>query len=241
LETKSPSKIPFWSSLDILSLSVPSDVESSYPLQERDVGGEETNRRKLTLFRLRYRLLQHASEAIALVFVADMSSFDSAIDPSQGLTRLHEALFLFRNVWQHCLAQQKPVLLFLNKCDEFEAKVRASGPQGMRAHFPRLEGYEPMCSAAKKEVAAGGDAEIVKAKYFVRDSFLQIAQQLSRAARQGTSSTSGPSSSSSHGNGHNQCYPYFVTMTDTEAVGRLINDSCRDILQRVHLRMHEIL
>jgi len=93
-------------------------------------------------------------------------------------------------------------------------------------------------------VASGTDPEVVRARYFVRDSFLQIAQQLSRAAREGGASSSGAgpgASPGSLGNAGHQCYPYFVNMTDTEAVGRLINDSCRDILQRVHLRMHEIL
>ncbi len=45
------------------------------------------------------RLVQQASDAIALIFVADISAFDAVIDRDQGLTRLHEALLMFRSVW----------------------------------------------------------------------------------------------------------------------------------------------
>ncbi len=43
-----------------------------------------------------FRLVQRASDAIALIFVADVSAFDAVIDRDQGLTRLHEALLMFR-------------------------------------------------------------------------------------------------------------------------------------------------
>ncbi len=45
------------------------------------------------------RWVQQASDAIALIFVADISAFDAVIDREQGLTRLHEALLMFRSVW----------------------------------------------------------------------------------------------------------------------------------------------
>ena len=36
-------------------------------------------------------------------------------------------------------------------------------------------------------------------------------------------------------------YPHFTCAFDSAEVGRVINNCCRDILQRMHLRMHEIL
>lgn len=42
------------------------------------------------------RWLREASDAIAVIFVADISSFDALIDPKQGITRLHETMFFFR-------------------------------------------------------------------------------------------------------------------------------------------------
>ena len=77
--------------------------------------------------------------------------------------------------------------------------------------------------AHREWLRTGADPESVRARYYVRDAFLRVALR-------------GPSDA-----GH-QCYPYFVTATDaTGHVGRLINECCRDILQREHLRMHEIL
>ena len=41
---------------------------------------------------------------------------------------------------------------------------------------------------------------------------------------------------------NHQCYPMFCTAVDTEEdFGKFISECSRDILQRVHLKMHEIL
>ncbi len=59
----------------------------------------------------------------------------------------------------------------------------------------------------------------------------------------GRNSISGASSAVAAGGGPGgpHCYPHFTCAIHTEDIGKLINDCCRDILQRVHLRMHEIL
>ncbi len=45
------------------------------------------------------RWLEHASDAVAVVFVVDMSDFDAVVDMGQRLTRLHESLYFFKAVW----------------------------------------------------------------------------------------------------------------------------------------------
>jgi hypothetical protein len=77
-----------------------------------------------------------------------------------------------------------------------------------------------------QEIDQGTDREFTRAKYFIRDNFLQISQQSSQA-------------DSKQHNAHH-CYPHFTCAVDTENIRRVFND-CRDIIQRVHLRMYEIL
>lgn len=143
----------------------------------------------------------------------------------------------------------RSVILFLNKVDQLEEKVKKGGLDVLKRYFAPLDKYHPSCQAARKELAAGANFDAVKAKYFIRDSFLEIASQQQQQQRDSTSSSKsagggGGSSSSSTGGGggvSHQCYPHFTCAIDTQDIGRLINDCCRDILQRVHLRMHEIL
>ena len=76
------------------------------------------------------------------------------------------------------------------------------------------------------KVDKGADREFTRAKYFIRDNFLQISQQ--------------PSSGDAKQHSAHHCYPHFTCAVDTENIKRVFND-CRDIIQRVHLRMYEIL
>ena len=80
-------------------------------------------------------------------------------------------------------------------------------------------------SEASPEVADGADVGFTRAKYFIRDNFLQISQQTNQGDKQ-------------HRSRH--CYPHFTCAVDTENIRRVFND-CRDIIQRVHLTMYEIL
>jgi len=40
--------------------------------------------------------------------------------------------------------------------------------------------------------------------------------------------------------GRHYCYPHFTTAVDTENIRRVF-DSCRDIIQRMHLQKYELL
>ena len=79
---------------------------------------------------------------------------------------------------------------------------------------------------ALSEIADGADSEFTRAKYFIRDNFLQISQQTSQGE--------------SKQNSAHHCYPHFTCAVNTENIRRVFND-CRDIIQRVHLTMYEIL
>ncbi len=128
--------------------------------------------------------------------------------------------------------------------DLFEEKVRRGGASKLRRYFPRLDDYQLMCPAARKEMAApGADQEVVRAKYFVRDSFLQVAAQGAAAAA--VSGASAPAASSGGGGGRDHrphstsgggggpsggggpagphCYPHFTCAIHTEDIGKLVS------------------
>jgi hypothetical protein len=115
------------------------------------------------------------------------------------------------------------VILFLNKQDLLEEKIK-SGRYKLEDYFPEFVHYM-IPPEAQPELDGGADREFVRAKYFIRDNFLQLSQQ-----------TQGDSKA--HSSHH--CYPHFTCAVDTENIRRVFND-CRDIIQRVHLRMYEIL
>lgn len=138
--------------------------------------------------------------------------------------RLREALDLFRSIWNNRWLRTISVILFLNKQDLLEEKIK-SGKSKLEEYFPEFVHYM-VPPEAQQEIDQGADREFTRAKYFIRDNFLQISQQSSQA-------------DSKQHNAHH-CYPHFTCAVDTENIRRVFND-CRDIIQRVHLRMYEIL
>ena len=121
--------------------------------------------------------------------------------------------------------RHKSVILLLNKLDRLEEKVM-SDTSKLSEYFPEYRTYKITCPQALEELKHGASWRLIKAKYFLRDCFLQIAAH-------------------KHGPNH-QCYHYFTCATCNKDdvngnVGTVISNCCRDILQRIHLRMHEIL
>jgi len=180
-----------------------------------DVGGQRDERRKW---------IQCFNDVTAIIFVASSSSYNMVLreDPSQN--RLRESLELFRSIWNNRWLRTISVILFLNKQDLLEEKIR-SGKSKLEEYFPEFVHYM-LPPEATPEIDQGADREFTRAKYFIRDNFLQISQQ--------------PSSGDAKQHSAHHCYPHFTCAVDTENIRRVFND-CRDIIQRVHLRMYEIL
>ena len=180
-----------------------------------DVGGQRDERRKW---------IQCFNDVTAIIFVASSSSYNMVLreDPSQN--RLRESLELFRSIWNNRWLRTISVILFLNKQDLLEDKIK-SGKSKLEDYFPEFVHYL-LPPEAGPEIDSGSDKEFTRAKYFIRDNFLQISQQ--------------PSSGDAKQHSAHHCYPHFTCAVDTENIRRVFND-CRDIIQRVHLRMYEIL
>ena len=81
-----------------------------------DVGGQRDERRKW---------IQCFNDVTAIIFVASSSSYNMVLreDPSQN--RLRESLELFRSIWNNRWLRTISVILFLNKQDLLEEKIRS--------------------------------------------------------------------------------------------------------------------
>ena len=180
-----------------------------------DVGGQRDERRKW---------IQCFNDVTAIIFVAASSSYNMVLREDNTQNRLREALDLFRSIWNNRWLRTISVILFLNKQDLLEEKIKA-GKYKLEDYFPEFVHYT-VPPEAQPEIEGGADREFTRAKYFIRDNFLQISQQSSQG------------DSKQHSAHH--CYPHFTCAVDTENIRRVFND-CRDIIQRVHLRMYEIL
>ena len=181
-----------------------------------DVGGQRDERRKW---------IQCFNDVTAIIFVAASSSYNLVLREDTTQNRLREALDLFRSIWNNRWLKTISVILFLNKQDLLEEKI-LSGKSKLEEYFPDFVHYVIPLPEAQAEIDGGTHREVIRAKYFIRDNFLQLSQQANQAE-------------SKHHSGHH-CYPHFTCAVDTENIRRVFND-CRDIIQRVHLRMYEIL
>lgn len=172
-----------------------------------DVGGQRDERRKW---------IQCFNDVTAIIFVTACSSYNLVLREDNTQNRLKESLELFQSIWNNRWLRNISVILFLNKQDLLAEKVKA-GKSKIESYFEEFARYATPVDAV---IETGDDAEVVRAKYFIRDEFLRI----STATR----------------DGRHYCYPHFTCAVDTENIRRVFND-CRDIIQRMHLRQYELL
>jgi len=172
-----------------------------------DVGGQRDERRKW---------IQCFNDVTAIIFVTACSSYNLVLREDPNQNRLKESLELFKSIWNNRWLRTISVILFLNKQDLLAEKIKA-GKSKLETYFPDFLRYTTPTDAT---VEQGEDAEVFRAKYFIRDEFLRI-------------STAG-------GDSRHHTYPHFTCAVDTENIRRVFND-CRDIIQRMHLRQYELL
>lgn len=165
----------------------------------------------------RRKWIQCFNDVTAIIFVVACSSFNMVIREDGKTNRLRESLDLFESIWNNRWLRTVSIILFLNKMDVLRKKVE----QGKRIenYFPEFSSYRPPAESNEKRDAGESDL-VVKARFFFRDQFLRLSQK-------------------SH-DGRHYCYPHFTTAVDTENIRRVF-DSCRDIIQRMHLQKYELL
>jgi GTPase SAR1 family protein len=105
-----------------------------------DVGGQRNERRKWI----------HCFDGVtAIIFVAAISEFDQVLYEDEKENRLHEAVRVFDQICNNRYFQQTAMILFLNKKDLFEDKIKKVS---LRVCFPEYKGsdsYDECCDYIK--------------------------------------------------------------------------------------------
>lgn len=166
----------------------------------------------------RRKWIQCFNDVTAIIFVVACSSFNMVIREDNETNRLKESLDLFEQIWNNRWLRTVSVILFLNKQDILREKV--DGGKKVEVYFPEFSSYRPPDIDMSKEPKDASETYI-RAKYFFRDQFLRVSNRPTHT-------------------GKHYCYPHFTTAVDTENIRRVF-DSCRDIIQRMHLQKYELL
>jgi len=102
-----------------------------------DVGGQRTERKKWI----------HCFENVtAIVFVVALSEYDQSMFEDMKTNRIHDALDLFEQISNLRWFQHTAIILFLNKRDLFEIKIRRVD---LKCCFPEYKGGCHYASACK--------------------------------------------------------------------------------------------
>ncbi|XP_039266928.1 guanine nucleotide-binding protein G(o) subunit alpha-like [Styela clava] len=97
-----------------------------------DVGGQRTERRKWIA------CFDHVR---AVLFVAALSGYDMTLLEDSSVNRLRESLKLFGSICNNAFFNMTSMILFLNKYDLFEKKIKRT-KRHMRYYFPEYEGRD---------------------------------------------------------------------------------------------------
>eukprot|EP00301_Raphidiophrys_heterophryoidea_P024671 c8086_g1_i1.p1 GENE.c8086_g1_i1~~c8086_g1_i1.p1 ORF type:complete len:358 (+),score=62.48 c8086_g1_i1:288-1361(+) len=121
-----------------------------------DVGGQRNERKKWI----------HCFDNVeSVIFVASLSEFDQLLREDCETNRMLESIAVFADVCQSRFFQNKSIILFLNKRDLFEQKLKEGAD--LRVCFPDYNGKNTFQDAI----------EFVKLKYLLRCP-LQLENQL---------------------------------------------------------------
>jgi len=93
-----------------------------------DVGGQRNERRKWI----------HCFEGVtAVIFVAAVSEYDQMLYEDEKENRVHESIKVFDNIVNNKYFQQSTIILFMNKIDLFEDKIKKVS---LKVCFPDYDG-----------------------------------------------------------------------------------------------------
>eukprot|EP00056_Hartaetosiga_gracilis_P001150 m.42462 g.42462 ORF g.42462 m.42462 type:complete len:347 (-) comp10520_c0_seq1:145-1185(-) len=103
-----------------------------------DVGGQRSERRKWI----------HCFEFITtVIFIAAANEYDEVLAEDENTNRMKESVALFSQIIDYWWFRESSFVLFLNKQDLLEEKVKVSS---LKDHFPEYNGPEKDAEAARK-------------------------------------------------------------------------------------------
>ncbi|KAJ6232093.1 guanine nucleotide-binding protein g(o) subunit alpha [Anaeramoeba flamelloides] len=138
---------------DVLNLRVKSTgiTETRFTYSDQkycliDVGGQRNERKKWI----------HCFEDVSsIVFVSSLSAYDQVLVEEGSVNRMNESMLLFSDICNTRWFRENPLILFLNKLDLFQEKIKVSP---LNKLFPDYEG--------------GVDVE--EGKKFIKNQFLSL-------------------------------------------------------------------
>lgn len=172
-----------------------------------DVGGQRGERKKW---------IQVFEGIHAIWFLVASSDFDQKLREDHETNRLKESLVLFEDVWQSRFLLEAGLIVFLNKQDVLENKIRQG--KSIAPYFPEYENYD-----------AEGD-EYTRTKLFIRNMFVNITQKKYERKKLSTSTNK---FIVLEGSRQRECYFHFTTATDTENIKTVFNDVHQMILTHI--------
>jgi len=119
-----------------------------------DVGGQRNERSKW---------IHQFSVVDAVLFVASLSCYDQNLFEEDDVNAMHESIRLFQVVIGNRYFRTTSMILFLNKMDLFEVKIRS---KPIKECFPTYEGPND-----------GSDADKEQAIKFIQEVFTQAGQE----------------------------------------------------------------
>ena len=93
-----------------------------------DVGGQRSERKKW---------IHCFDNVTAVLFVVSIAEYDQVLEEDSSVNRMVESMGLFENIVNNDFFNQKSFIIFFNKKDLFEEKIKTKGIKG---YFPDYDG-----------------------------------------------------------------------------------------------------
>lgn len=187
-----------------------------------DVGGQRDQRKKW---------IQCFDDVTAIIFVADISSFNQTLAEDNETNRLEEALKVFNQIWNNRYLYHVSIILFLNKYDKFTDKIVDENLK-LEDYFPAYKDYKCPEEINTNFYVPSENEEVTRAKMFILEEFINITRNSEAKPIRKRQSTG------SAGTGLEDyskfCMPYFTCAVDTENIRRVFK-SCRSILRKENI------
>jgi len=168
-----------------------------------DVGGQRSERRKW---------LQCFDDVTAIIFVAALSGYDMILFEDANQNRLTESVEVFTTTFSNKVFGETNCILFLNKLDLFEAKIKNSPIS--KYH----EGYEAFAAASEEKEESKVGREYICSLY--EDAFKAGTNEDSDKTR--------------------NIYSHYTTATDTDNI-KLVFGVVNDFIVQINLQQYGLI
>lgn len=169
-----------------------------------DVGGQRSERSKWI----------HCFEDVtAIIFCVALSDYDTNLYEDERINRMHESLRLFESICNNKWFLETSIILFLNKRDLFQEKIRRSP---ITKAFPDYR---------------GNPKDFYETSHYIRDQFLAVSSGQQDQQQQPGSQPA---------NNNKEIYTHFTCATDNSNM-EFVFDAVTDVILRKNLRKSSFL